>query len=64
MLLFVGLRTKRVSESSLAATALLSCADVCRSHGWRVASPAGQAQPQTASSAAPQLAGEQAVICS
>ena len=51
-------------QDSLAATALLSCADVCRSHGWRAASPAGQAQPQTASSAAPQLAGEQVVLAS
>ena len=53
MLLFVGLRDETGERvDSLAATALLSCADVCRSHGWRAASPAGQAQPQTASSAA------------
>ena len=65
MLLFVGLRDETGERvDSLAATALLSCADVCRSHGWRPTKlcRAGAAADGVLSS--PLLAGEQAVICS
>ena len=46
------------------ATAPLSCADVCSSHGWRPARSAGPAQPQTASSSAVGLLASNVVIAS